>query len=153
MVAHSGGTMEYATAPTATTNTHVYSSNTTFRCECPNVKSRWCRCFLSALNGDCPLRTRRTTAITRSSSGTATAANTTMMGDNNATMSTAPYSPILILPLADVDAAASRNPMSMEPESPMKIRDGSKLCGRKPAHTPTNPAAMIAGGYADTMPP
>ena len=89
-LAHSGGTMEYATAPTATTNTHVYSSNTTLRCECPNVRSRWCRCFLSALNGDCPLRTRRTTAITRSNSGTATAASTTIMGDNNATMSTAP---------------------------------------------------------------
>ena len=53
---------------------------------------------------------------------------------------------MLIFPEADVEAAASSKPMSMEPESPMKMREGSKLWGRNPAHIPTSAAAMMAGG-------
>ena len=52
---------------------------------------------------------------------------------------------IEILPDALVVAAASSNPMSIEPESPMKIRAGLKLCGRKPRQAPASTAAMSAG--------
>ncbi len=48
-----------------------------------------------------------------------------------------------------VVAAASSSPMSIEPESPMKIRAGLKLCGRKPRQAPASTAAMRAGEYAD----
>ena len=40
---------------------------------------------------------------------------------------------------AAVDAAASIRPISIEPESPMKIRARWKLCGRKPRHAPQGP--------------
>ena len=53
---------------------------------------------------------------------------------------------MVILPEAETQPAANSRPMSMEPESPMKIRAGAKLCGRKPAHTPTSTVEMIAGG-------
>ena len=43
---------------------------------------------------------------------------------------------------------ASTRPISIEPESPMKIRAGKKLCGRNPAHAPPSAAhsraALIA---------
>jgi len=44
------------------------------------------------------------------------------------------------------DAAASIRPMSIAPESPMKIRAGWKLCGRKPRHAPATRAAISVGG-------
>ena len=37
---------------------------------------------------------------------------------------------------AVIAAAASISPISIEPESPMKIRAGEKLCGRKPRQAP-----------------
>ena len=43
--------------------------------------------------------------------------------------------------------------MSIAPESPIKIRAGSKLWGKKPAQIPTRMAQIIAGGYAETAPP
>ena len=39
--------------------------------------------------------------------------------------------------------------MSMEPESPMKIRAGLKLCGRNPRHAPASTTASSAGEYAE----
>ena len=51
-------------------------------------------------------------------------------------------------PDAVVVAAASISPMSIEPESPMKIRAGLKLCGRKPRHAPASTTASSAGEYA-----
>ena len=54
-----------------------------------------------------------------------------------------PASPLRkIRPDALVVAAASINPISIEPESPMKIRAGLKLCGRKPRQAPASTAAM-----------
>ena len=41
--------------------------------------------------------------------------------------------------------AASSSPISIEPESPMKIRAGLKLCGRKPRHAPASTAVSSVG--------
>ena len=45
---------------------HRYMSSTVCRCEWPMFCSRWCRCWRSAANGDCPASIRRTTASSRS---------------------------------------------------------------------------------------
>ena len=63
-------------------------------------------CALSAENGERPCDRRRITAQTRSRTGINTAAATTIMGDINATISTVPYRDMLILPDAEMDAAA-----------------------------------------------
>ena len=47
---------------------------------------------------------------------------------------------------AVVEAAASISPMSIDPESPMKILAGWKLCGRKPRQTPARTTEITAGG-------
>ena len=43
------------------------------------------------------------------------------------------------------ETAASRNPSTSAPESPMKIRAGKKLWRRKPMHAPATIAERIAG--------
>jgi hypothetical protein len=48
---------------------HKYMSRTLVLCEWPMASRRWCRCFLSAENGDVPALVRRTTAISRSAYG------------------------------------------------------------------------------------
>src|SRR5699024_10835045 len=101
----------------------------------------------------CSSDLRRMTASARSSSGTDTAAMTTMTGDISARTSAVPYIDGEIRPEAETDAPASIRPMSMAPESPMKMRAGSKLCGRKPRQAPSRQAEIIAGGYAETVPP
>ena len=52
----------------------------------------------------------------------------------------------VIAVVAVVVAAASIRPTSMEPESPMKIRAGWKLCGRNPRQAPANTTEITAGG-------
>src|SRR6202012_2062217 len=52
-----------------------------------------------------------------------------------------------------VDAAASISPISIEPESPMKILAGWKLCGKKPRQAPASTTEMTAGGENRTSPP
>src|SRR5699024_6910351 len=145
-VATKGGTIEKLTAPKATADTHKYSTNTVRRCVCPKDSNRWCMCALSAANGEFPCETRRITAQTKSKTGTKTAAVTTIKGLTSATISAVPDSGCVILPDAEVDAAAKSTPRSMAPDSPINIREGSKLCGKKPIHMPTKPAEMIAGG-------
>jgi hypothetical protein len=51
-------------------------------------------------------------------------------------------------PVALTAAADSMSPTSMDPESPMKIRAGLKLCGRKPRHAPASTAVTSAGALA-----
>ena len=51
-------------------------------------------------------------------------------------------------PVAVIAAAESIRPTSIEPESPMKIRAGLKLCGRKPRQAPTSTAVISAGALA-----
>ena len=51
-------------------------------------------------------------------------------------------------PVAVTAAAESSSPSSIEPESPMKMRAGLKLCGRKPRQEPTSTAVMSAGALA-----
>src|SRR5882757_2193981 len=57
-----------------------------------------------------------------------------------------PHETCEIGPAAVVDAAASISPISIEPESPMKMRAGSKLCGKKPRHAPASTTEITAGG-------
>lgn len=52
-------------------------------------------------------------------------------------------------PVTTIAALAMTRPMSIEPESPMKIRAGKKLCGRKPMHAPTS-AATTTVAMLDT---
>jgi hypothetical protein len=61
--------MDSSTTVPANKDAHRYMSRTLPRCECPMASSRCCRCFLSAENGDCPARVRRTTASSRSAYG------------------------------------------------------------------------------------
>ena len=42
----------------------------------------------------------------------------------------------------------STSPSSIDPESPMKMRAGKKLCGRKPAQAPPMAAHSIAAVIA-----
>ena len=79
-----------------------------------------------------------------SRAGTSITAITSRNGDNRTNMSLAPYELCEIGPAAVVDAAASMRPISIEPESPMKMRAGWKLWGRKPAHAPARTAAISA---------
>ena len=51
-------------------------------------------------------------------------------------------------PVAVTAAAESIRPTSIEPESPMKIRAGLKLCGRKPRQAPASTAVIRAGALA-----
>jgi hypothetical protein len=44
--------------------------------------------------------------------------------------------------------AARVSPISIEPESPMKIRAGEKLCGRKPRQAPASTAVSSEGANA-----
>ncbi len=39
-------------------------------------------------------------------------------------------------------------PISIEPESPMKMRAGEKLCGRNPTHAPASTADSSVGAKA-----
>ncbi|CFR92116.1 Uncharacterised protein [Mycobacterium tuberculosis] len=45
-----------------------------------------------------------------------------------------------------VEAAASIRPISIDPESPMKILARWKLCGRKPRQAPARTTEITAGG-------
>ena len=54
-------------------------------------------------------------------------------------------------PVAVTAAAASMRPTSIDPESPMKIRAGLKLCGRNPRQAPAR-TAVISGGALATSP-
>ena len=47
---------------------------------------------------------------------------------------------------------ASTSPISIEPESPMKIRAGKKLCGRKPTQAPPSAAQSSAAVIARVSP-
>ena len=53
--------------------------------------------------------------------------------------------------VAVIAAAESTSPTSIEPESPMKIRAGAKLCGRKPTHAPARAADSSAGAAATSV--
>ena len=61
--------IDSSTTVPANKTAHKYMIRTLARCECPIASSRCCRCFLSAENGDCPARVRRTTASRRSAYG------------------------------------------------------------------------------------
>jgi hypothetical protein len=54
-------------------------------------------------------------------------------------------------PVAVTAAAASMRPTSMEPESPMKMRAGLKLCGRKPRQDPARTAVTSAGAVITSL--
>ena len=53
--------------------------------------------------------------------------------------------------MSEIVAAASSSPTSIEPESPMKIRAGLKLCGRKPTQAPTSTAVISVGASATSV--
>ena len=93
-----------------------------------------------------PARVRRMTASSMSSAGTNITATTNRNGDSRANTSRAPYAVCEMGPAAVVDAAASISPISIDPESPMKILAGWKLCGRKPRHAPASTTEITAGG-------
>lgn len=57
-----------------------------------------------------------------------------------------------ICPVMEIAPAASTRPISIEPESPMKIRAGCMLCGRKPRHMPMRIDAKRVAGAAASMP-
>ncbi len=44
------------------------------------------------------------------------------------------------------------SPISIDPESPMKIRAGCMLCGRKPRHMPIRTTENSVAGAAASMP-
>jgi hypothetical protein len=54
-------------------------------------------------------------------------------------------------PVAVTAAAASMRPTSIDPESPMKMRAGLKLCGRKPRHAPARTAVIRAGAVITSL--
>jgi hypothetical protein len=81
-----------------------------------------------------------------SSAGTKTTAATNRNGESSAKTSRAPYALCEIGPAAVVAAAASIRPISIDPESPMKIRAGWKLCGRNPRQAPARTTDITAGG-------
>ena len=62
-------TTDSETTVTANSAAHRYMISTLLRCECPMFSSRWCRCFLSGANGDCPALARLATASSRSAYG------------------------------------------------------------------------------------
>lgn len=55
-------------------------------------------------------------------------------------------------PVIEIAEAASTSPISIDPESPMKIRAGCMLCGRKPRHMPIRIAANSVAGAAASIP-
>jgi hypothetical protein len=57
-----------------------------------------------------------------------------------------------VLDAVTADAARVR-PISIEPESPMKIRAGEKLCGRKPRQAPASTAVSSDGRERDVAVP
>jgi hypothetical protein len=96
-----------------------------------------------------PRRVRRMTAMTRSMNGMKSTAIGTSSGRVSGSR-VAAESKVCgsIWPVAVTAAADSMSPTSIEPESPMKMRAGLKLCGRKPRHAPASTAVMIAGALA-----
>ncbi|CPU65504.1 Uncharacterised protein [Mycobacteroides abscessus] len=114
--------------------------STARRCECPIASIRWCRCMRSGWNGDLPRATRRTTAMAMSSSGRRITASGRRSG-MNAGICCAPESVVVSTrPVTTIAAAENTRPRTIEPESPMKIRAGWKLCGRNPTQMPTRAA-------------
>ncbi len=104
---------------------------------------------MSGANGDCPRLIRRTKANSRSTNGIARTATGMSSGsasgkDPNALLNTCGS----VLVVAVVAAADSMRPTSIDPESPMKIRAGEKLCGRKPMHVPARAAVSNVGTAA-----
>ncbi|SKY07593.1 Uncharacterised protein [Mycobacteroides abscessus subsp. abscessus] len=75
-----------------------------------------------------------------------TTAATRIRGESSVNTSAGPYAFTAIRPDALVDAAASIKPMSIAPESPMKILAGEKLCGRNPRQAPASATEISAGG-------
>jgi len=59
---------------------------------------------------------------------------------------------ISIWPVNVIAAAERSNPKNIAPESPIKIRAGWKLCGRKPRHIPTTIAVISEGAPARLNP-
>ena len=57
------------------------------------------------------------------------------------------------MPPALTVAPAIASPMNIAPESPMKIRAGEKLCGRKPTQAPSRAAAISGGWEAELASP
>ena len=82
--------------------------------------------LLSGGNGERPARVRRTTASSRSSSGTTSTAIGSSSGTGAAAGRQVPALSAAgsIWPVSEIVEAASSSPSSIEPESPMKIRPG-----------------------------
>ena len=55
-------------------------------------------------------------------------------------------------PVRLIDEQASTKPMSIEPESPMNIRAGKKLCGSTPMQAPARAAVSSAAAMARDSP-
>src|SRR5699024_12431542 len=65
-----------------------------------------------------------------------------MIGMKVAKARSCPMSAGSTWPVTRIVEAASSRPMSIEPESPMKMRAGLKLCGRNPMQAPTRNAVI-----------
>ena len=111
----------------------------------PISSSRWCRWALSGANGERPDRVRRTTASSRSTNGTASTANGSSSGSSAGNVVDGGSASKSNCPVRLVTDAASMRPMSIDPLSPMKMRAGLKLWGRKPRHAPASTAAISVG--------
>src|SRR4051794_5691092 len=137
-----------ATAPPAINADHRYMITTARACVWPICSNRWCRCRLSGVHGACPVRVRRATASNRSMRGTARIATGISSGSNAGRKSAALTALGSTRPVRLTVAAASINPSSIDPESPMKTRAGLKLCGKKPMQAPVKAAVSSVGAAA-----
>ena len=77
-----------------------------------------------------------------SMSGTATTMSGSTIGMKAGMRSRSDTTSGSIWPVTMIAAAAIVRPSTMDPESPIKMRAGCMLCGRKPIHAPTSTARM-----------
>ena len=91
----------------------LYMRSTARLCPKPAFMIRWCRCSLSAVPMDCPLRVLLIIAMTVSKIGRPR----TRAGITSTTS-------VALLALPSRDSAASAKPRSCEPPSPIKVLAG-----------------------------
>src|SRR6266540_859591 len=142
---------ERATAAPASSALQAYRISTALRCEWPISSRRWWRCRLSAVMIPLPERMRRPTANSVSISGRASTSSGIATGISRANWSAA--CGWVVRPIPVMVAPDSSVPSSIDPESPMKIRAGLKLCGRNPAQAPTTRALMSGAGVSSSITP
>ena len=137
---------------TAKVAVHRYNTIAALFWELPDASNLWCKCNLSGANGDLPELVRRKIANPKSSNGIARTANGKKSGNNAGPMFSSDIALASICPVRVIADAARISPNNIDPESPINMRAGFELCGKKPMHNPIKITVIKDGAPARVKP-